>query len=112
MARMTQVTMLEMAGREALLVGCQDGATLECLAGQLWVTQDGRREDWILGPGERLRIEGRAPVVVSATREARMAIRRPEGRLAGIAGASGRFAARLCGWPRPRLTDLASTLVR
>lgn len=111
MARMTQVTMLEMAEREALLLGCQDGATLECLAGEVWVTQDGRREDWILGAGGRLGIEGRAPVVVSANRDARVAVRRPEGRLAGIAGASGRFAARLCGWPRFALAALPGALV-
>ncbi|MBL8491034.1 MAG: DUF2917 domain-containing protein [Rhodocyclaceae bacterium] len=109
---MTQVTMLELTDREALLLGPLDGATLECLAGEIWVTQDGRREDWILGPGECLSFAGRAPAVVSATRDARVAIRRPAGLFAGIAGASGRFAARLSGWPQPRLAELASTLVR
>jgi len=43
---------------------------ISCVAGRLWVTGSGRREDFVLTPGEKLTFEGRGKVVVEALRTA------------------------------------------
>ena len=112
MARMTQETTLELTRREALLLGSLEGHSLECVSGEVWVTRDGLQEDLILRAGEGTRFADARSVVVSATTDARLRVRRPATRVAGIAGASGRFAARLNGWRWPPLGGLASTALR
>jgi hypothetical protein len=43
---------------------------VSCVAGRLWVTTTGRREDFVLAPGEEVRLGGRGSVVVEALRTA------------------------------------------
>ena len=43
---------------------------ISCLAGKLWVTASGRREDPVLGPGEEATFTGRGTIVVEALRTA------------------------------------------
>jgi hypothetical protein len=44
------------------------GAALFALRGEVWLTQEGRRDDVILAAGTRFDVASRAPIVVSATR--------------------------------------------
>ena len=44
------------------------GAALFALRGEVWLTQEGRREDVILAAGQRYDVGAQAPIVVSATR--------------------------------------------
>ncbi|MBL8487867.1 MAG: DUF2917 domain-containing protein [Rhodocyclaceae bacterium] len=112
MACMTQETILELSRREALHLGDMEGCTLECTHGEIWLTRDGVQEDLILRAGEGARLPDARSVVVSATAAARLRIRRPAACLAGIGGASGRFAARLNRWRIPVLAAMASTALR
>jgi hypothetical protein len=43
------------------------GAALFALRGEVWLTQEGRRDDVILAAGTRFDVASRAPIVVSAT---------------------------------------------
>lgn len=112
MACMTQETILELSRREALHLGDMEGCTLECTHGEIWLTRDGVQEDLILGAGQQVRIDDSRSVVVSATTDARVRMRRPAACVQGIPGASGRFAALLNGWRWPLLTGMASTALR
>jgi hypothetical protein len=46
------------------------GATLQCDAGLLWVTQTGDRQDYILLPGDKMTVNKRGKVLVEAMRDA------------------------------------------
>lgn len=43
---------------------------ISCVAGRLWVTGSGRKEDFVLAPGEKVTFEGTEKVVVEALRTA------------------------------------------
>ncbi len=43
---------------------------ISCVAGRLWVTASGHREDSVLAPGEELTFTGRGRIVVEALRTA------------------------------------------
>jgi hypothetical protein len=45
-----------------------NGSALFAYQGDLWITQEGMRDDWILRPGERFDVKGRGLILVSATR--------------------------------------------
>ncbi len=44
------------------------GSAIFAYRGDLWITQEGMRDDWILRPGERFDVKGRGLILVSATR--------------------------------------------
>ena len=44
------------------------GSAIFAYQGDLWITQEGMRDDWILRPGERFDVKGRGLILVSATR--------------------------------------------
>jgi len=48
--------------------------TFSCMAGRLWLTANGRKEDFVLVPGEKLTLKGRGKVVVEALRRATVRI--------------------------------------
>jgi hypothetical protein len=66
MAKMTQETLIELAGRESIALGRLRGYAVSCSSGELWLTIDGEGRDIILGPGEHHRVASDAPAVVSA----------------------------------------------
>ena len=41
-----------------------------CVAGKLWVTENGSREDFLLAPGEKLTSRARGRIVIEALRTA------------------------------------------
>ncbi len=43
---------------------------ISCVAGRLWVTKNGRREDFLLSPGEEVTFTGGGRIVVEALRTA------------------------------------------
>jgi len=45
---------------------------ISCVAGRLWVTAGGRREDYLLAPGEGVTLTGRGTIVIEAVRTATM----------------------------------------
>lgn len=47
---------------------------ISCVAGRLWVTASGRREDSVLAPGEEVILTGRGRIVVEALRTATVRI--------------------------------------
>lgn len=42
------------------------GLALECVSGSLWITFENGREDYVLGPGERLAIDAGGRLVLQA----------------------------------------------
>lgn len=57
---------LPLRRNEALRLGDAHGLSLASAGGTLWVTIDGDLHDYVLEPGESLRIESHAPTVVMA----------------------------------------------
>ncbi|MGH8618143.1 MAG: DUF2917 domain-containing protein [Burkholderiales bacterium] len=56
------------------------GAAVTCLAGRLWITQEGDARDFVLAPGESLRIARGGLTLVSAVESSRLSVtasRRP-----------------------------------
>ena len=67
---------LELAENRALrFVPGRPGVVVRVCSGRLVVTQEGDREDYVLGPGEELRLSGRDPVVVWAVGASRFVVR-------------------------------------
>jgi len=46
------------------------GTVIHCVTGTLWVTQHGDSKDYLLGPGQVLRIENDGPALAHAVRSA------------------------------------------
>ena len=55
----------------------RDGERIDCLGGQLWITQDGDQRDVVLKPGESFVLDRPGTALVSALSEARFVLRRP-----------------------------------
>lgn len=53
------------------------GTRVLCLNGSLWVTQERRREDVVLGPGESLRVSGDGLTLVTALRPSELRVVKP-----------------------------------
>lgn len=114
MANIVQETRIELAQRELLALGCIEGHELACLAGELWITVDGSSEDIILGPGQRWRVTGSAPVVVSALKPSLLVTTDPRGRVPCI-GSRARAESILTAWLRwrhPGLSAIPVTMLR
>lgn len=56
------------------------GARVLCLAGELWITQDGDRADYFIKAGESFPVAVQGSVVVYAQRAARLRVREPRAR--------------------------------
>ncbi len=118
MAKIVQETRIEMAARELLALGCIGGHELACNSGELWITVDGMQEDIILGPGERWRVSGNAPVVVSALKPSLLVTTDSCGQAARAAPCIRTHAraesilARLLRWRHPGLTAIPVTMLR
>jgi hypothetical protein len=54
------------------------GALVRCLEGALWITQHDDQADHVIAAGEVFRVDREGPVVVQATRAARLAIESPD----------------------------------
>ncbi|MFC5301419.1 DUF2917 domain-containing protein [Azospira restricta] len=68
-------TRYTLAGRELLALEHSHGFVVDCLEGELWITAAGAAGDYLLLPGQRLRLAGSPRVVVSALRPAVVAAR-------------------------------------
>jgi hypothetical protein len=55
------------------------GMEILCQEGQAWVTQDGDRRDYFLGPGEAMRFTRAGKVLVSSLGSCTCAVRDPDG---------------------------------
>ena len=68
-----------------------------CVAGRLWVTASGRREDAVLAPGEEATFNGKGRIVIEALRTAtvRLEVRAPAQSDARTSLPLGRLPARL-----------------
>jgi hypothetical protein len=53
------------------------GAGITCLKGRLWITQEGDRRDFVLAPGESLRIARCGLTLVSAVEPSRLSVTAP-----------------------------------
>lgn len=115
MASIRQETRLDL-GRRDLLTLCAPGRrTLACTRGEVWITFDGSREDVVLRAGERLDLDGRHGVVLSAVRPARLVLETPQPQ--GIACRLGPAAAawawtRRLRWHFPSLAGFPATRLR
>ncbi len=47
------------------------GRRLECIAGSIWITQDGDRRDIVLAPGEAFTFDRQGDAIVSALADSR-----------------------------------------
>ena len=54
------------------------GALVRCLEGALWITQHDDQADHVIAAGEVFRVDREGPVVVQATRAARLTIESPD----------------------------------
>jgi hypothetical protein len=70
---------------------------ISCVAGRLWVTVSGRREDSVLTPGEAVTFAGRGTIVFEALRTAtvRLEVRATDLMKAAAPSPLGRLAAGL-----------------
>lgn len=59
------------------------GVGITCLAGRLWITQEGDGRDFVLGPGQSLRIARAGLTLVSAIESSRLSVRAPRRRRFG-----------------------------
>lgn len=50
------------------------GMRIECLSGELWITQDWQRRDVLLAPGQSYAVEGTHQLLVHALRSARFQV--------------------------------------
>jgi hypothetical protein len=57
---------LRLSGNDHLRLERAAGATIEVLAGRVWVTESGRPEDSFVGAAQRYRVGGNGLVVVSS----------------------------------------------
>lgn len=60
--------------KNQLLALPDENLTLVCLIGQLWLTRDGDREDYILGPGRSFAIRRGDGTTVQALRPSRVSL--------------------------------------
>ena len=42
------------------------GSAIVIYSGEVWITQEGQQDDFVLGPGQRFDVRSRAPIVASA----------------------------------------------
>jgi len=67
--------LLDLGEGEVLTLVDAQGARIAARCGTVWVTQEGDRNDHILGPGEALVVARAGRTVVQALRASRVAIR-------------------------------------
>lgn len=111
MATIVQYTLFELARRELVVLSDARDHELICTAGELWITQDGDGNDIVLGPGKSCRVEGKAPVVVSALQASTLSVRHESADRARLAGAR-RLLYSVMNWEFPPLAAFPSTLIR
>lgn len=114
MARIMQETRFELADRELVALDRAEGQVLACQSGELWITLEGCREDIILGPGQRWRVKGDAPLVVSALKPSVFVASHPRGRQPCI-GSRGRaewLLAALLRWRHAGLAGIPAVMLR
>jgi len=69
------------------------GLEVELVSGSLWITQDGDIEDYVLGPGQRFRVQRQGATVLHALKESSIKVTHLEARAAaGVAPATPRRA--------------------
>lgn len=68
---------VELAAGRYLVMRDAKGTRVLCLAGELWITQDGDNADYFLQPGETFAIGVRGSIVVQAHRAARLLLLEP-----------------------------------
>jgi quercetin dioxygenase-like cupin family protein len=59
------------------------GAAITCLAGRLWITQEGDRRDFVLAPGESFRVRRGGVTLVGAVEPSLLQVTEPRARQAG-----------------------------
>jgi len=72
-----RIARLALRPRDTLTLDAARGALVRCLDGLVWITQDGDRADHIVAAGDSFRVDRDGPVIVQATRPARVAIESP-----------------------------------
>lgn len=112
MAVITQETRFDLAKHEAVTLTAARDHALRCDAGELWITVEGDRRDHILRPGDCLRVEWDAPVIVSALRDSTLKAshRAPFG--ARTMGHARKVLVSLLNWEFPPLASFPSTMIR
>ena len=68
-------------------------AAITVATGSIWITQHGKAQDHVLSAGQRLTVEGDAPVVVAALSAARLTVAAPRHERAGAVHRSRQFKA-------------------
>lgn len=105
-------TRYTLARRELMALEHPRGFAIECVEGELWITADGEAGDTILFAGQRLRLENRQKVVISALRPAVMTaapccgetpLREIGARCAAL------IADRIARWRHPALASYSAT---
>ena len=111
MATITQETRFDLAKNELVKLSDARDQVLGCTAGELWITVDGDRRDIILTPGERWRIESRAPVVVMALQASALTVAHRQTSRTCIADVGNRLVG-LLRWKFPPLAALPGAMIR
>jgi uncharacterized protein (AIM24 family) len=74
---------LQLARHRYMEVVDGEGASMHCLAGTLWVTQDGDPRDVVLAPGESFTLDRNGVAIVYATDDAALCFSRSASALTG-----------------------------
>ena len=74
MNTVTIPTRIQLAARELMALDNAEGARIECVSGELWVTTEGGAGDLIVAAGERLELKEAPRAFISALRSAQFVV--------------------------------------
>ena len=74
----TTAARLQLRRADTLTLDDARGVLVRCLEGALWITQHDDQADHVIAAGQVFRVDRKGPVVVQATRAARLAIESPD----------------------------------
>jgi hypothetical protein len=73
----TELSRLDLAKGHNATLRDAAGARIECLSGQLWITQHGDERDIVLGPGQSFTFDRNGMVIVNAIRSSQALVDEP-----------------------------------
>lgn len=85
-ASMHRASRIEIGGRRAASVDVAVGATIQCVKGRLWITQEGDTRDYCVPAGVTFCADRKGRAVLSAIDETSVAIVRPSQSRSSVPG--------------------------
>lgn len=70
----TNLSFAKLERRQMIEVREGAGSVIVCLSGLLWVTRQGHGEDFVMGPGQSMALDGRGRAVAQALRSSTLRV--------------------------------------